>query len=247
MNTYIKISSFIISLTLLSCNNSENSAEADSCLTGTGTLQDGVVAFYPFSDGSLDDFSGNNYNLTNSTSAIAGMDRDGNPNCAFSFNQDNDDFLFYDNPIFLNDLPATGFSISLWYKSNEVTDDYAVLISRDNVNNCVNTYGQWSIRFINMVFTTGINGYLTVSRSNANEWQHLVMTSNNDNLSFYRNGLLEQSTTEVFCTNPNPTINSGSLFLGKFYDGSIDDVIIYDRILTSAEVTQLYNLPVCCD
>jgi hypothetical protein len=41
--------------------------------------------------------------------------------------------------------------------------------------------------------------------------------------------------------------NIGDLFIGKGFTGVIDDVILYNRELTVAEVKQLQNLPVCCE
>lgn len=43
-----------------------------------------------------------------------------------------------------------------------------------------------------------------------------------------------------------PIINQGDLFIGRLYNGLIDDIIIYDRVLTPAEITELFNLPACC-
>jgi hypothetical protein len=41
--------------------------------------------------------------------------------------------------------------------------------------------------------------------------------------------------------------NFGDLFIGKGFTGIIDDVILYNRELTVAEVKQLQKLPACCE
>jgi hypothetical protein len=46
---------------------------------------------------------------------------------------------------------------------------------------------------------------------------------------------------------PSPVLNGGNLFIGaqpfaKFYfQGAIDEVLVYDRALSAADVRQIYN------
>lgn len=246
MNTRLTtIAFFIIVAIIFSCNDSDDvTNKKASCLPAN--LQSGVIAFYPFSNGSLNDVSGNNYNLTNSTSASSGMDRGGNPNCAYNFNQTNGDFIEYSNPTFLDNLPSSNLSISFWYKSNNQSQ--GVFISRDENNNCPNTTGQWSIQHTNNVISFGANGAITFSYGvETSTWEHIVITSNSAGIKFYKNGILASTSNDfTYCSFANPTLNQGNLFIGKSYDGLIDDIIIYDRILTSTEINELYNLPACC-
>ena len=89
-------SSLLLSILLaFSCNSSDEQIERQLVDCLSIGLQNGIVAFYPFENGSIDDFSGNNNNLTNSTTASATMDRSGNANCAFSFNSTSNEFLEY--------------------------------------------------------------------------------------------------------------------------------------------------------
>lgn len=82
----------VLLLLIISCEKSEENTTNQNlnCLS-TG-LQNGVIALYTFGNGSLNDTSGNNYNLTNSTTASASIDRAGNPNCAYQFNNANSEF-----------------------------------------------------------------------------------------------------------------------------------------------------------
>ncbi len=240
-----QIGNIFLLLIIISCSKSENQNvnQQNNCLPAN--LQIGVIAFYPFSNGSIDDYSGNTFNLSNTTTANPGIDRAGNPNCAFNFH--GTDFLEYVNPTFLNDLPSTNLSISFWYKSSE--QDSATLISRDDVQNCPNTSGQWSVKFTNAIISFGVNGGL-ISTAMSFNWEHIVITSNANEFQLYKNGVLFQSSSDFsYCSfmNPaNPTVNQGNLFIGKSYDGLIDDIIIYNRIITPTEVSDLYNLAACC-
>lgn len=235
-------------LIIIGCNDSEPNTTIQqpqtSCLPTN--LQNGVVAFYPFANGSLNDESGNNYNLINLTTASSAMDRSGNLNCAFGFNRVNNEFLEFPNPTFLDNLPSTGFSISFWYKSNNKST--GIFISRDEGRICPNTDGQWSVRYINNVNIFGANGATTSTYGiETSTWEHIVVTSNSNLIQIYKNGILEATSNNFeYCNSSNPTSNLGNLFVGKTYDGLIDDIIIYDRILSSSEVNELSNLPSCC-
>lgn len=242
----LKTITLLLATTILfSCNDADDNAKKASCLPTN--LQTDVVAFYTFSNGSLNDFSGNNYNLTNPTTASSGMDRNGNPNCAFSFNRTNGDFLEYQNPTFLDNLPSTNLSISFWYKSNN--QDFGDFISRDDTENCPNTKGQWSITHVNNTIPFGANGSMLFSYGvETSTWEHIVVTSNSTAIQIYKNGIWQSTNNDfTYCQSPNPTLNQGNLFIGKLYDGLMDDIIIYDKILSPTEISQLYNLPACCE
>jgi hypothetical protein len=245
----------IFLLIIFGCNKSEEKSSAPQANCLPTNLQTGILAFYPFSSGSLNDYSGNNYNLTNPTTASSGQDRDGNPNCAFNFVSANGDFLKYSNPTFIDNFQTLPFSISLWYKPIG-TWSYECLIGRDTGLHCPNTFGQWSVSLYDgrkPVF--GINKYdvwFEPAVYNASDftgvWQHLVVTCQGNDLKVYRNGILATELPQLGSCNPPspPTLNIGDLFLGKQYTGLLDDVIIYDRILSVGEVNDLYNLPACC-
>jgi len=244
----------LITIVMFSCNDSDDVAKnTESCTPIPANLQNGIIAFYPFSNGSINDFSGNNYNLTNTTSASSGIDRAGNINCAFHFNATNGDFLNYSNPTFINDFQTLPFSISLWYK-NETSSagNYELLIGRDENLHCPDSYGQWSVGlYDNRKPVFGINEYSLWWNIGSNveisEWRHLVVTCVGTDLKLYLNGVLTSQVSNTGCSTNNPTINSGDLFLGKEFTGLLDDVIIYNRVLSQSEITELNSLTPCCE
>lgn len=248
----INITGIVLFFITISCEKSDEKTifQQNNCLPTN--LQNGVIAFYSFANGSLNDSSGNNYNLTNPTTASSGMDRAGNPNCAFHFLAANNDYLKYTNPTFVDDFQTLPFSISLWYKNETSTDpNYELLIGRDTNLHCPDTFGQWSVGLFDVrkpVF--GINEYSLLWNNGSAvftpEWRHLVVTCTGTNLKLYLNGVLTSETPGTGCAVNIPTINAGDLFLGKDYTGLLDDVVIYNHILSQTDITQLYNLQACC-
>ena len=81
-----------------------------------------------------------------------------------------------------------------------------------------------------------------------NQWQHIVLTFNKPTVSFYVNGVLVGTTTR----NSTPGVNASTLigsnwvYQGGYtpsndFNGSLDEVRIYNRALSASEVSQLYN------
>ena len=97
-----KIFFLILSIGIFSCKDNEQ-FKVDCLPTN---LQNGVIAFYPFNGGSLDDKSTNSNNLANPTTAIPSTDRGGNADCAFYINNSKteEEYLTATNSIFLNGL-----------------------------------------------------------------------------------------------------------------------------------------------
>lgn len=252
---------------IISCDDDDNSNSQpepeQSCIPAN--LQNDIIAFYPFSGGSLDDYSGNNYHLSNPTTAFASQDRGGNPNCAYEFVASNGDFLTFTNPNFIDDFDNQPFSVSLWFKTMGTRSggDYEQLIGRGMGLHCPDTYGEWSIGLYdcrNTVF--GINDYSLwgeglpnaygntncINNPAVNVWHHLVVTSDGNGwgINMYIDGNQTPQTPNTGCSNPQGTNNAGDLFLGKDYTGLLDDVILFDRVLTPIEINQLFTLDACC-
>ncbi len=253
------ISLILINL-LFSCSNDEstNNDELDIQLTQCipSGLQGNLIAFYPFNGGSLDDVSNSN-DLTNLTSASPTMDRNGNIDCAYKFESNNNEYLTTTNTSFLDNLSE--FSISLWFKMDNDNDDYSVLISRDESTLIVyDVFGQWSLGLYDSDFPVfGLHGSSVWDAYNFpgntvidfNEWHHLIVTFKvaNHELEIYRDGILRDSNTGI-SNNPNmPTYQDiGDLFIGKFYDGKIDDIAIFNISLNQSQVTEIFEMETCC-
>jgi glucose/arabinose dehydrogenase len=81
----------------------------------------------------------------------------------------------------------------------------------------------------------------------ANGWTHLAVTYDGTNTRLYVNGALVTSTASPFSL-PNSDrplrIGGNGIWSGEFFDGLIDEVRVYNRTLTGAEVVSDMNAAV---
>jgi len=229
-------------------------------------LQNGVIAFYPFNDGSLDDESSNNNSFTNPTDASPTVDRNGNTNCAYMFDnsQQVEEYLTTSNSDFLDELD--GFSISAWYQPLNTTIGGVTIqgiFSRGNETRCPDRMGEWSMGLYDcrravfghdnsvwaLSLTNFANGCQGEVDALVDEWHHVVGIKNGDEYRIYFNGQL--SETEIGDANCGsdfqPAQDLGDAFIGFNFTGRIDDIIVYKRALTDNEVTALFELGSCCE
>lgn len=219
-------------------------------------LQNGVIAFYPFSSGSLNDYSGYNRHLTNPTTASSTTDRSGNSNCAFNFVKANDEFLKIVNPSFLDNYITNPYSISVWVKTTGTRDaaDYEGIINRIRTDNNALLGSNWSLGLYDCrqaVLNTS-SSYMwelipigeTNCSSVTNSWHHIVATYDGSICNVY----VDNMQQNILTSSGQQNIQTFSdLLIGKYFNGVIDDIIIYNRVLNTTERTQLYNLSGCCN
>jgi hypothetical protein len=97
--------------------------------------------------------------------------------------------------------------------------------------------------------TEPINDYLTGNNvvPDTSNWYHYVFTFDDSNLTIYRNGsqvattaYTASSTSTGNATNPL-TLGKAPNASGNYLDGRLDDMGIWDRILSTSEISELYN------
>jgi hypothetical protein len=77
-----------------------------------------------------------------------------------------------------------------------------------------------------------------------NQWHHLAVTIDNSSVKFYVDSKVDSESS----SNGQFEASSHPLFIGlaadskKAMKGKIDDVRMYDRALSAAEIQALYNL-----
>ena len=151
----------------------------------------------------------------------------------------------------------TGGSISFWMRPRNMSSIHAngdyifdsMATSAANGTGISIAIKNTSLLRVN--FTTSSNGWFTDINSTTqfanNTWYHVVMTFGSNTVKLYINGSQEDTAT---FSNPNTNASNGNFVIGRhstdpssygYYDGLLDDTGIWNRVITSSEVTSLYN------
>ena len=146
-----------------------------------------------------------------------------------------------DDPSIL--LVDTDFSVSLWFNADIVTENI-YLISTYSTQN-----GKWYLLNVsggNLIFAIDDDVTKTEIGSplNAGQWYHAVGVREKGNeIRLYVNGVLEASaadqTEEI--DSDSPVYIGDRLAGARAFKGSIDEIAIYNRVLSENEITQNYK------
>lgn len=208
-------------------------------------LENSLVACYPFSN-NADDVSGNlNHGIV--IGPVLTSDRYGNINSAYYFDGVNDYIVVEDADIL--SFPAQKFSIALWIKPTSLDHSF-ILYKGSNRNNREYAIGirpdaLLSIQINNNGDASAQYGTASNTIPDISEWYHVVGTWDGLHLSIYINGQLENRTDH------NVMIGNfdSNLFFGGYggsieeyaYQGAIDDIFLYSRVINECEINALYS------
>jgi hypothetical protein len=222
---------------------------SDTCNAVSGSLVNGLVAYYPFC-GNANDQSGNGLNGTVNGATLT-TDRFGNSNNAYNFNGTSDFIKVLDNDLL--DL-TQNLTLSAWISPNSVVNEQAVF-GKGKISSQT---GYSLLHNVLIPEKTGISiqnapipaseAHINSSTLNLNTWYQLVGTYNGSELKLYLNGVLVDTVSTSLQLMPNSLTD---LFIGcelsgfRFFNGKIDDIGIWNRALTLQEVTQLFNQNQC--
>ena len=147
---------------------------------------------------------------------------------------------------YMNNDFTNGFSISLWFKLNDLPIGVYGHIAGENdfYNQSLYRYTvqleNGYIRFASAYNNTSLIG----PNVSINQWYHIVVSVSNGSMQFYVNGSLVDSEAVGGVGNHIPTVpfTLGSLIdNNEQIDGIIDEVGIWSRPLTQQEIIALYN------
>ena len=135
------------------------------------------------------------------------------------------------------------YTISVWVKKSVQSSSGVVIMSGNTTasNFITNIQGNNGVQFgacKQQSPWTWLNCADTIGA-----WMHLVGTYSNTKMKLYRDGVLMDSTT--FTATGTSAVNQ-PLWIGRgpsgnYYTGVFDDIGIWNRSLTQAEVTALFN------
>jgi hypothetical protein len=204
-------------------------------------LEKGLVASFPF-NGNANDESGNGNDGTVHGATLTD-DRFGNGNSAYSFDG-NDDYI--EAPSF-SALNFNEISVSVWVKTvpGDINNHRIVTLD-DGVDP---EYHHFDIESNS---GRGLDVYIDQEAVGEFDWQfendkwtHIAVTYDGTTVYIFKDGQLTETGTRI--ASPR----NGVLFIGgvdapnygaQIWDGEIDDIHIYNRVLSPAEISALYKL-----
>ncbi len=166
----------------------------------------------------------------------------------------------------INDHTSLGFSrttpwsVESWFKTSDTTHEGDILSRMDNNAGAAGWAVEISSGKIQTLIISAASSnwiqQLSTSTYNDNAWHHLVVTYSGSStaagLTFYIDGAsvskasptADNLSSSISYTNALPAIglrNSAVLGASQPFFGSVDETVVYNRVLTAAEVLDRYN------
>jgi hypothetical protein len=234
------------------------SPATESFKTQIDTLAQDLIASVSFTDGSLLDVSGNNNHAIRVNNPTFTADRKGKANSAISLNGSGDYFYMAEN----STLNPDALTVSIWIKPNVVdrrmqiynksrfndgsAEMYSSLI-KPNENGAGVTINTDIKQNSNCQGGIGWQTFTFSSDIQLNTWHHVVMTYSGQSARMYFDNALLSSPNNLpanaidKCTGGELKFGAQIKDLPNYFNGTIDDIRIYKRALTAAEVQTLFN------
>jgi chitodextrinase len=213
--------------------------------SGSSAGPAGLVAAYAFDEGSgatTSDASGNGHtgSLVNASWTAAG--RNGG---ALVFNGSN---ARVDVPDAASLHLTTAMTLEAWVKLTVVSNAWRDVIYKGNDNYYLeaSSPGGGSGPVGGATVASKIAEAKAPSALTAGTWAHLATTYDGANLRLYVNGTLAATVakTGTIATSSNPLQIGGDSLYNQFFNGTIDDVRVYNAALTAAEIQTDMTTPV---
>ncbi len=214
----------------------------------------GLVAWYPFTGNTLDS-SGNNNHGTN-TGAILTTDRFGKVNSAYLFNGASG-LSRITVPDSKSLTVGSALTISLWVKYNSLANNDNILLEKGTYGNGIsdgynlyfdNNFGKLPYYEKGLLYGNGSSSYGIGDTSNLdNGWHHMLVVYNPSiGNRIYIDGKLKRQYQPSLCTSCKILNSTNSLYIGNTgfgvpWNGSIDDIRIYNTSIDSVGVQALYH------
>ena len=202
----------------------------------------GLVGHWKLDEGGgtiTGDSSGNNNTgiLTNGPTWTTG-----NVGGALSFDAINDFILIPDSPVF--DIGAGDMTLTAWIRDDDIASTEGIAAHTDG---SAGNDGWWA--FINnaahLEFSMNDSDHESTGTISQGVWNHVTFVKSGTAILFYINGAYDSTVDNGGnINNSDGTFKigqNGNFYASVFFDGAIDDVRIYNRVLTQAEITELYN------
>ncbi|MBC8047970.1 MAG: LamG domain-containing protein, partial [Fimbriimonadaceae bacterium] len=201
--------------------------------------------YITFGGGSLTDLSPNAFSVTPTGAPFPCPDRFGNPNCALQLAAT--DYLTIQVSNFFDITAGEDYSISMWYRgyTGSISDLEMLFNKTNTANSPVPSDYHLCIYDLNKPFQGYNFSPVTFHATTPGlGWHHLVAMY--DNIGsvwtlYIDNVLIYNFSGPVVTSSPSDPVQIGGGWpAGVGHVGRVDDIVFYDRLLTVAEINQLF-------
>jgi hypothetical protein len=208
-------------------------------------LDSGLVAYYPF-NGNTNDASGNGFNGTDSGATLT-TDRFGNANSAYYFNGNS--YIAYPD-VFMENINS--FTFSVWFNINAFPSSVtqSLIVYKGTLHGEVEIAISTLDTIPSLIFSVHLaNGnWYTCAAKNIllNKVYHVIgrYTRGSEIDICVNDSLMGTTSIPSYNLSTAPgIISSIGAYNGNwlFFTGTIDDIRIYNRAITNAEIQALYQ------
>jgi hypothetical protein len=213
--------------------------------TAHADITSGLIARYPF-DGNANDVSGNNNHGTLVGPVTLTTDRFGAANRAYSFNGSSS-YISVPASASLNS-PTTACTQAAWvylYGTSLVGSGFNPLIMKSLTSENAFMYRMIANPdYIGAAFNTWDTAQSAGQVTPLNQWHHVATVFNGTTVRYFYDGAFvgSQPMAMTITSDNRPlTIGADTPGIFEIFNGKIDDVCIYNRALSDADILQLKN------
>lgn len=144
-------------------------------------------------------------------------------------------------------LSSTAHSVSLWMKPQDLTATKWQIMFFSAFNGYPSfTLGKRPDKTTSFHYRNESSQEVYFTLSNANTWYHVVVTRNNSGSTVYVNGSSVATDSNSMGTYGSSSyqkasIGSNPLYPAEYFDGTLDQIRVYNVALTATDVANLYN------
>ncbi len=197
------------------------------------SLFDGLSAYYPFS-GQAGDMSGNGNNGT-LFDMYPATNRFDEPQKAYEFT----DYGRIEIPDDASLRPGV-FSVSVWCYLDK-SSSYMPVIMKTSNSQWGDGYGIYVYNDEVNFFADGYNNHVSAPFTRK-VWYHIVGIYTGEKIQLYVNNEFMGEKIQPQMEHSESALLIGKALSSYFWEGKIDDIRIYSRILTESDIDLLYNL-----
>jgi len=214
------------------------------------TLSTGLVAYYPFTGNANCSISSANNGTVSGASLTT--DKNSVSNQAYTFTRASSNYISVASGNSFESIGNT-WSISIWVYPTATGNGYTGIAMQGNTTN----FARFGISYDSSyrILVAGGTGasdtkvLATNSAMTSSAWNHIVVTHVDSGATclVYKNGTL---TDTITVPNPTPATDNPNFYIGRwiggggtanYFDGKLDELRVYNRVLSGAEVIELYE------